>query len=138
MTKAFPHIALCGDTFSPAKAEHLTGLRFSQKHEPGQIATWGRFKGKPYPFGAATLVSPKGLSASQALAWLLDAVEPHVETLKQLGADDNAFHITYAYESQCNLEFEPNLLARLAQPGFRLTITCYQSDSEFVNLEGEK
>ena len=132
VTKAFPSISFQGDEFSPAEAERVTGLRFAEKQEPGDLGLSGRFKGKPTPYGFATLQPPdETWNEDKKLTWLLDAALPHVETLKRLGADWNRVHIDYAYTAQCNLAFEPELIAKLARLGLPFTISCYREESAF-------
>ena len=128
MVKDHPYIAVQGDFFSPTKAEQETGLKFSNKAEVGDIGNHGRFKGRPYPFGHAVLEAPEVMTLGK-LDWLLDSVTPHKATLKQLGVTDGKVHVTYAYDSQCNLEYPPEIVEKLAKLGFAFTITCYQDES---------
>jgi hypothetical protein len=134
MVKAFPFIALFGDSFSPTKIERETGLKFNKKNEVGDIGQRGRFKGKPYPFGHAILEAPEEIENGEKLAWLLDKILPYKEVLNRLGVTHGKVHITYAYDSQCNLEYEPQIMEKITKLGFIFTITCYQDESEF---EGE-
>lgn len=131
MVKPFPYIALFGDSFSPAKVEQETGLKFNQKHEVGQIGQRGRFKGKPFPFGHAILEAPEKIEAEAKLEWLLDTALPHTATFRHLGVTYGKIHVTYAYDSQCNLEYEPKIMEKIARAGFSFTITCHKDASEF-------
>jgi hypothetical protein len=131
MVKAFPYIALFGDSFSPAKMEQETGLKFNKKNEVGDIGQRGRFKGKPYSFGHAILEAPEEIENWEKLAWLLDRILPYKDALNRFGVTDGKVHVTYAYDSQCNLEYEPEIMEKIAKLGLVFTITCYQDESEF-------
>jgi hypothetical protein len=131
MVKPFPYIALFGDSFSPAKLEQETGLKFDRKHEVGQIGQRGRFKGKPFSFGHAILEAPENIEPEAKLEWLLDIALPHTETFRRLGITCGKIHVTYAYDSQCNLEYEPEIVEKIARLGLSFTVTCYQDESEF-------
>lgn len=134
MVKALPYIAIFGQFFSPAKTEQETGLQFSKKNEVGNISPRGRFKGKPYSFGHAILEAPQEIQNSEKLAWLIDTMLPYTEILKHQGVTYGKVHVTYAYSSQCNLEYEAAIVEKIARLGFVFTITCYEDESEF---EGE-
>jgi hypothetical protein len=131
MTKEFSYLSLCGTIFSPAQTERETGLVFSMKNEPGEIGERGRYRGKPYPFGHAILKAPDGSEAPTGLDRLLDLALVHVNELKKIDFLEGVVHVDYAYNQQCNLEFKPETLAKLARLGFALTITCYQDESQF-------
>ena len=132
MTKACAYILLVGDAFSPEKAERETGLTFQQKNEPGEIGTRGRYKGQPTPFGWAMLKPPEEGDETRQFEWLFNAALPHIETLRRLGATDGKLHITYAYDTQCNLGYEPELMAKLARLGLAFTISCYRDEEAFA------
>lgn len=135
MTKPWSYISLFGEAFSPAEAERTTGLTFDSKREPGVLWEKGPRKGEPYGFAFATLHAPEDLSEPEQFDWLLTRVGPHMEKLHSLGVTDGKFHVTYAFDAQCNLEFEPAFIARLAELGLAFTVTCYQDEAEF---EGQR
>ena len=122
-----------GDTLSPVAVEHATSLAFlgRDKREPGEIASRGRYKGQPSPYGSAILFAPDEAEDEDKLVWLLDAFQPHADTIRKLGATDGSLYLSYAYESQCNLAFDPALLARIVALGFDFWITCYDDPDEF-------
>ena len=119
------YIALFGDFFSPKEVEEKTGLVFKKKHEVGELGSYGRFKGKKYPFGHAVLEAPEDLPWQAQLEWLLEFVLPHTAVLRSHGVTDGKIHITYTFDDQCNLEYEPELVEKLARFGFRFTVSCY-------------
>ena len=133
MTKlTFASAVVFGDDFSPAEAEQATGLTFDSAHERGQVYhERGRFRGKPWPFGHAVLKAPPEVDSHDKLPWLLDAILPHAETLRQLGVTYGKIHVSYAHDQQCNLDFEPSLVADLARLGWNFCVSCYEDEDEF-------
>jgi hypothetical protein len=125
MVDLFPYLVIRGEHFSPRQAEELTCLTLSNKLELGEIATRGRYKGKPRPFGAAHIKVSKDVASTDRLSRLLELVAPHLESLQQLGATSRHVHIDVCYWDQCNLEFEPEEIARIAVLALPLTISCY-------------
>lgn len=62
------------------------------------------------------------------LAALLNSFLPHVETFRQLGADDIVVYAGYFYEAQCNLTFLPDAMAKLGELGVPFWVSCYGDD----------
>src|SRR6267378_8340070 len=81
-----------GVRFSPSAAERSTGLTFSDRNEPFEIGTRGRYANRPTPYGAATLDPESTGGASSNLDALLDIVESQVPTLRVLGAEEIVLH----------------------------------------------
>ena len=132
MTKLlFASAVVFGDDFSPAEAERVTGLAFEDAHERGGVYDRGRFKGEPWPFGHAVLEPPPEVKEDRKLPWLLDAVLPHVEALAGLGVTYGKVHLYYVHDGQCNLDYEPDVVARLSQSGWNLCISCAEDESYF-------
>jgi hypothetical protein len=125
MVELFPRLFLWGASFSPHAAELATGLELTKKVEPGEIALRGRYKGKPRPYGAAEISVPQETPPSARLSSLLQLSAPHLEALKRIGASCCHVHIDVRYWDQCNLEFEPAEIRRIAELGLALTISCY-------------
>lgn len=120
------YIAFFGEAFSPARAEQLTGLEFSQKTERGEVRSRGRFKGQPSPVGHAVLEANG--AGMEEIGRLMASVEPHVYGLKELGVTYAKVHVDYSYSSQCNMEFSPEMIHKLSNLGYALTISCYEVD----------
>ena len=133
MTKAFPYVALFGESFSPNEAEKNTDIKFTVKNEVGEIGKRGKYKDKPYNFGYALLEPPKGIDDLQQIEWLVDTMVKNICILRKCGVIDGKFHVTYAYDSQCNIEYEPQFLSKLVEIGLAFTISCYEDESEFEN-----
>lgn len=128
----FASAVVFGDGFSPAEAEQATGLRFNEVHERGRVYhERGRFKGEPWPFGHAVLEPPPEVEGDEKLSWLLSAVLPHAETLRHLGVTYGKVHVAYAHDGQCNLDYEPSVVAELARLGWNFCVSCYEDEDEF-------
>lgn len=132
MTKPFPYIALFGETLSPSKVESETDLVFKDKHEVGDIRD---VDGKPYEEGYALLEAPQELDGEKQVEWVLDAALRHRQYLGSQPGVHGKFHVTYAYTSQCNLEYEPEFIEKLSKTGLALTISCYEDEAEFKEKE---
>ena len=61
----------------------------------------------------------------------LDILEGKYEQLKSIGIlrKDISVWFLYEYESQCNIEFDPNCLKRLGTEGINLCLSCWQKGS---------
>ena len=121
-----------GKAFSPSLAEKRTNLPLSEKNEVGAMGTLGFFRGKPLPDGACTL-SPTGRDDSPygaRLAQLIAALECQIETLRSCGAEDFVLRLVVCYDTQCNLEFSPTEMQRLAHMGIPLTVSCYLKEKD--------
>jgi hypothetical protein len=133
MLNVHGYCILYGDYFSPMQFEANSGYRLSQKIEPGQIGTLGKYKGAPYPYGSGNLEF-ENVNESRELF----AVDPRVidlllsrrEWLVQLGVTDIRIHFDVEYEGQCNLELSCPHIGLLARLGIPVTITCYQVDCQ--------
>ena len=130
ITRESISIKITGDTFSPSEAERVTGLSLSRTIEPGEIAPRGRYKGRPSPHGYANLSAPDEPPEDGKLAALLGSFLLHVETLRQLGADDIVVYAGYFYDAQCNLTFWPDAMAKLGELGVPLWVSCYEDSDE--------
>jgi hypothetical protein len=120
-----PKLTLWGEMFSPSRAEEEVGLPLSWKEEPGEIAERGRHRGQPRPHGFAWLAPPEGVPSADRMRWLLAEASRHLAAYRRLGATVCKFHVDVLYWEQCNLCFEPELLAGIAALGVNFTITCY-------------
>jgi hypothetical protein len=82
---------ISGDHFSTAKAQMMTGLVFSKKHEVGENETIGPNKGKPSNYGSAVLHAPKDIAENHTYAgleWVVDNVKDNIKVLLECGAED--------------------------------------------------
>lgn len=116
-----------GDDFSPHSAEEATGIRFSEKSEPGELGTFGKYKDAPLPYGAAQLeLLPSSTEE------MLDTDAPpfqdtaFVRKLQSCGASEITLYIEITYRSQCNFELSPRLLHALADLGVAVGFSCFE------------
>jgi hypothetical protein len=131
MVELRPILTLWGERFSPRRAEEATGLTLARTSEPGEIGVRGRYKGLPLPYGAALLKVPPDVEPARRLSWLVERAERHLAALRESGATLCKLHLDVRYWDQCNLEFDPHELARIAALGVLFTITCWdRSGSE--------
>jgi hypothetical protein len=125
MIKESPHITLSGARFSPSKFENEAGISFSTKHEKGDISP---NLGKEYDFGYGQLEAPDVLNNSEKIEWLLDLILPHINLLESMGVEEKVLHIDVGYNSQCNIEYRPEVIKKLHKFGGHLTLSCFEDD----------
>lgn len=85
---------------------------------------------KNYKFGwSYEIVFEKLEDCFNIIAKLLDSLEGKYEELQKLGITNNdiSIWVIYAYNNQCNMEFDPKTLERLGKRGITLCITCYEA-----------
>ena len=130
------YIQLLGDTFSPSAAEEVTGLALLDKREPGHIGQRGRYRDKPVPYGVASLDAPTNVPPADKLSWVIDRALPHIEALREMGADHSEVWIVEHFDGQANMYYTPEELAKLAQLGLPLCVSGYEVEQLFPRLEG--
>ena len=124
------YLELSGSNFSPSQFERETGYVLRQKDEPGQIRTWGRFRGGPVPYGAGIL----DLDQSDPMrpmfeldAGIANLLISKAEILIRLGVTEKVIFFNVEHEEQCNLEITPSTLILLSRTETTVAITCYKS-----------
>ena len=120
--------SIYGENFSPAAVEKATGLKFAVKNEPNEMGSVGRYANKPIPYGASTLESDVKIEQGSTLDALLDLLEQHASTFRKYGAEDIVLHCDVFHDGQCNFEFSPKQVARIAKAGVALTVSCYEDN----------
>lgn len=67
----------------------------------------------------------------------LNILEDNYERLCEIGVEKSYILIWlfYEYDSQCNMEFDPNRLKRLGENGIKLCISCWDSGKEYKNTK---
>lgn len=125
------YLVVSGTEFSPGAAERATQVLFTEKIEPGEICSRGRYRGKTAPEGwgkrdfslppeDADLVSPN----SEILATL----ERCVPEYRTAGAQNIILHFNVSYFSQCNLQLSASLIRKLANLGVDVTLSCFATE----------
>jgi hypothetical protein len=120
-----PSLTLWGERFSPRRAEEAIGLPLARAKEPGEMGLRGRCKGLPLPYGAAFVKVPPNVESAGRLPWLIEWAERHLPAPGASVATLCKLHLDVLYWDQCNLEFDPQQLARIAILGLLFTITCW-------------
>ena len=71
---------------------------------------------------------PDGPVFYEEIAWLLDLIEKNEKELRDLGVDfsDSQIWMIYYYVKQCNMEFDPDLMARMGKLGLKLCVSCQE------------
>ncbi|MBI4965357.1 MAG: hypothetical protein HY913_18920 [Desulfomonile tiedjei] len=130
MLNIYAHCSLWGEEFSPAKAERNSGMPFDEKSEPGEIATFGRFRGQPLPYGSAKLILREGGERGKLIdPEIISFVAKNLHHFRKAGATDIQIDIVVAYGGQCNLEMSPEFLNSVASLGIPLTLSCYEDET---------
>jgi hypothetical protein len=139
-----------GTSFSPSTAERETGLPFHFKNEVGEIGSLGRYRGESLPYGSSTLFPPYQATkdnAAYGTEWLADVVLKHRAQYEAAGATEMTLSLRVIHDGQCNLEFSPQLLRKIANSGMLLILSCYEDagyvqksidEAEKASLERER
>jgi hypothetical protein len=129
MVKIRASITVTGEKFSPAMFSRISSVRLVDVHEPGDLGTRGRFKGKPSPGGAGTIqVSDKAEKEWSRFDELLTTLEDCIDALREAGADHFSLFVSLFHDGQCNFGFSHVQLKRLAALNLDLPVSCYRDD----------
>ena len=123
-------VSLVGDNFSPKEAETITGLSLRKKLEVGEISPIGRYRGKPIPYGSASLEVPDEIPYGERLMWIVNVLQENLNQLYDCGAEETHISAGYLYKDQCNFEFSKEELAALAKLNIDFAISCYDVSDE--------
>ncbi len=110
-----------GQNFLPAKLN----LPFTKQHQPGDIASFGLYRGQPYPYGSASYEIPPEITRENAFSHLVQIFEQHLDSLTAHGAEDWHVSIGRFYISQCNEELSLEEIQLLARLRCGLTYSAY-------------
>jgi hypothetical protein len=119
-----------GEAFSPQEAGRRTGLALTTSNEPGDIASRGRYKGKPRPYGSAELLVPNTVARNKRMQWLRNLTVNHMGELRACGATDMVVDLTVLNSVQGNWELDQLEIEALASLNVPLSITICQPDEE--------
>ena len=95
-----------------------------------RVSTIIGLKPKDYKYGwSYEIVFEEQKEYFDIIAKFLDSLEGKYEQLRKLGIknEDITVWLIYGYNNQCNMEFEPNILARLGDKRIKLCISCYEA-----------
>ncbi len=113
-----------GETFRPSTIR----APFSETEDPGAIGKRGRYRGVPVPAGSATFSVPE--SEKEGIRYLHALAFPLMPVLRAGGATDFFIHITYHYNQQCALGYDPEEMRMLADFGCEVMIDCWKNDDD--------
>jgi len=122
-----------GDRYKPSQI----GFAFASQHDVGDPATRGRYKGAVYPYGASEIRVPDSVPRSEIVSFLVESVKPLLPAMTKAGADDFYVSAAYYFETQCNLEFSPDELAKLASLGCTFALSCYPANESAEEIASE-
>ncbi|MDI1320487.1 MAG: hypothetical protein PSW75_09905 [bacterium] len=109
----------CGESFRPSSVT----APFSNREDPGDIGSNGRYRGKPLPSGSASFDVPE--KEKDGIRYLHALVYPLLPILRAAGATDFTVSITYHYEDQCALGFDPEETRMLADFECPVHVDCW-------------
>ena len=130
MVELNPSLSVKGESFSPSQCEQSSGLAFSEKTEPGEICTRGKFKDKPSPFGFGSIAPPEDVPSTDRLDWIITNVLPNVAALRDAGAERIWVYLGVDYTDQCSLWFKSEDIQSIGDAGVSLAITCIDMTEE--------
>ena len=86
-------------------------------------------------YGTAVLYPPMNLSAKSdncyyELEWIVNALVPNIEIIRDCDAEDIYLDIAVYYVGQCNMAFERSLLKQIADLDIPFWISCYKDYDE--------
>ena len=113
-----------GKTFRPSTVD----APFSEREDPGDIGKLGRYRGVPVPSGSATFGVPE--TEEEGIRYLHALVFPLMPVLRASGATDFFIHITYQYDHQWALGYDPEEMRMLADFGCEMMIDCWRRDED--------
>jgi len=129
MIKIRASCSVVGDKFSPTVFAKISPVKLIAVNEPGEIGNSGRYKGKPTPYGAATIeVSHKAEKDWSRFDDLLTVLESCIDALREAGAEDITLMCSLFHDGQCNFGFSQDELKRIAALKVDLPISCYNDD----------
>ena len=122
-----------GDRYKPSQIR----FAFASQHDTGDLAMRGRYKSGVYPYGASEIRVPDSVPRSEIVSFLVEAVKPLLPAMTMAGADDFYVSAAYYFDTQCNLEFCPDELARLASLGYTFALSCYPTTESAEEIANE-
>lgn len=109
----------------------MSVVKLADAHEAGAIGYAGIYRGKPIPYGSASIeVSDKAEQNWANFDALLSLLESCIDSLREAGADDITLLCSLFYDGQCNFGFSKEQLRRIAALKVDLPISCYSTDVE--------
>jgi hypothetical protein len=131
MVKIRASCVVVGPEFSPQRFSKISLVKPVDAGEPGALGKVGRYRGKPTPYGHATIeVSDRAETDWSRFDDLLTVLEGCIHALRETGAEDITLMCSLFHDGQCNFAFSPDQLRRIAGLEVELTISCYSAEVE--------
>lgn len=109
----------------------MSVVKLANAHEAGAIGHAGIYRGKPIPYGSASIhVSDKAEQNWAKFDALLSLLESCIDNLRKAGAEDITISCSLFHDGQCNFGFSKEQLRRIAALKVDLPISCYSNDVE--------
>jgi hypothetical protein len=113
-----------GNNFYPSKINYT----FSESIDVGTVGNAGPYKGRPIPFGRATLALPDDAESRESLQSLCEIAIQLKPSFESAGADTFKLWVLREYENQCNEALSPDELRLIASLGCTLCYSAYETD----------
>ncbi len=122
-------IDLFGENFSPLKISSIDGIVLQSSKEPCHIGRFGKYRGKPTPYGSCSVCPPENISQPESILWLARFAKPHLPIFSEAGATDIVFWILWS-GIQGNMEFTPFQMQAIAELGVPFCIDYIHLDED--------
>lgn len=117
---------LSGDAFKPdLLAEKLKGIQLRNPISPGQLGKFGRYKGKPVPYGLCSIATPEEVEVGKRIEWMADFINENMQHFRECGATEIEFQIDW-YGIQGNMELSVIELEKLASLKIPVNMNYFQ------------
>ena len=129
-------LSIYGERFSPSSIKESSGLKFKDKNEVGDIGKLGRYKGKPIPYGSASIYVEKIFPIEESEDGelipdnFIKLVEDNISNFKAAGATDIELRLSIFWKDQCNYDFSPKLIKRIGNLDIPFLVSCYEDDDQ--------
>lgn len=129
MVKIVASVEFFGENFSPAKAEQMTGIAFNNKKEVGELGNSGKYKNKPLPYGSSSLIAPGNIFDRERILWLTHTLNDKMDLIRNCGAEDIHFMISYFHTGQCNCELSQKEIKEISKLNIPFCFSTYEVDN---------
>lgn len=129
MVKIRASCSVVGKNFSPADFSKRSRVKLHDANEPGSVGHTGVYRGKPMPYGSASIqVSDKSEEDWSRFDELLTLMESCIDALRDAGAEELTLHCSLFHDGQCNFGFSQTQLRRIAALKVDMPISCYSDE----------
>jgi hypothetical protein len=126
MVREKVRIVVYGENFYPSKISSIIDVHFENEISPGDIGRIGRYKGKPIPYGSASINAPNGII--NPIRWILHNIKDKIQIIRNYGGDDIQLNVAYYYNAQCNCELGLDEIALLSEMKIPFVFSVYEDE----------